>query len=353
MIPTKARILIVDDEPFFIDVLVDLLKAEYSLAVAKDGEQALRRAASAEPPDLVLLDVVMPGLNGYQVLGRLKENVRTAEIPVIFLTVLDSVEDETRGLELGAVDYIKKPLSPPLVRRRIRTHLALADQRIALEKEVQARTLDLVKAKDAAVYCMATLAETRDKETGAHIRRTQHYVKTLAEELQTHPRFGNHLDARIIDLLYRAAPLHDIGKVGVPDRILLKPGRLQPDEWRVMQTHTTIGHDAILKAAVEVGETSFIRLAAEIAHSHHEKWDGSGYPQGLAGERIPVSGRLMALADVYDALICKRVYKGAIPHETAREYILENSGRHFDPDVVDAFLNREEDFVAIARRFVD
>ncbi len=348
----RTKILIVDDEPFFINTLVGLLKEDYGLMIAKSGEQALKRVAGAVP-DLILLDVLMPDLDGYQVLARLKENPKTAEIPVIFLTSLDSVEDETRGLELGAVDYMKKPLSPPLVRSRIRNHLALANQRIALEREVQARTEELVKAKDAAVYCMASLAETRHKETGAHVRRTQHYVRILAQQLCSHPRFSHYLDERVVDLLFRAAPLHDIGKVGVPDHILLKAGPLDDEEMRIMQTHTTIGHDAIMSAAEEVGATSFVRLAAEIALNHQEKWDGSGYPGGLAGDAIPISGRLMALADVYDALLSKREYKQAMSHDEARAYIVEHQGRHFDPDVVQAFIETESEFVAVSRRFTD
>lgn len=214
-------------------------------------------------------------------------------------------------------------------------------------------TGELQRTRDVAIMSLATLAETRDNETGAHILRTQRYVRALAERLRTHPRFEDQLDAATVDLLFKSAPLHDIGKVGIPDRILLKPGSLSPDEWRVMQTHTTLGAEALRKAEAELGSNSFLRIAREIASSHHEKWDGSGYPLGLQGEQIPVSGRLMALADVYDALISKRVYKPAFSHDKARRILLEGRGRHFDPAVVDAFLDAEDEFIAIAAAYRD
>jgi hypothetical protein len=214
-------------------------------------------------------------------------------------------------------------------------------------------TGELQRTRDVAIMSLATLAETRDNETGAHILRTQRYVRALAERLRSHPRFSDHLDAATIELLFKSAPLHDIGKVGIPDRVLLKPGSLTPDEWRVMQTHTTLGGEALRKAEAQLGSNSFLRIAREIATSHHEKWDGSGYPLGLQGERIPVSGRLMALADVYDALISKRVYKPAFSHDKARGILLEGRGSHFDPAVVDAFLDAEDEFIAIAAAYRD
>lgn len=356
----KPKILIVDDEKFYIDVLVDLLKDDYKTVVAKDGEQALRRATSTPPPDLILLDVMMEGMDGYEVCRRLKENPALNEVPVIFLTVKSEVADELRGFELGATDYISKPMSPPIVRARVATHIELARvrkelerQNVILEERVQERTAELERAKDVAIFCMASLAEARDNETGRHLLRTQNYVRVLAEHLQSHPRFSHFLSTRNIRLLYKTAPLHDIGKVGVPDRILLKPAKLDAEEWEVMKKHTNYGHDALLRAEQELGTTDFLELACSMVLTHHEKWDGSGYPEGLAGDDIPIAGRLMALADVYDALISRRVYKEPFSHEVAAAMILEGSDSHFDPDVVQAFVALKDVFQEIATTYAD
>ena len=230
----------------------------------------------------------------------------------------------------------------------------LRDQNAYLESEVSRRTRDLAALQDVTILAMASLAETRDSDTGNHIRRTQHYVRAMAKKLQLHPRFGYFLTDQTIDLLYKSAPLHDIGKVGIPDRILLKPGRFTPDEFEIMKTHTTLGRDAIVAAERQLGmEVDFLHHAKDIAYYHQEKWDGSGYPEGLSGDAIPISARLMAVADVYDALISRRVYKDGIPHEKAVSIIREGRGSHFDPDMVDAFLELEEDFRAIAARYAD
>lgn len=351
----KAKILLVDDESFYIDILVELLKDDYKTVVAKDGEQALRRATTLPRPDLILLDILMPGMDGYEVCRRLKADPQTCDIPVIFLTVKSEVSDEIKGFELGAVDYISKPMSPPIVQARVGSHLALhkarrqlADHNELLELKVRERTEELNRTKDVAIYCMASLAETRDAETGRHILRTQKYVKSLAQRLQSHPRFIGYLDDEIIEMLYKTSPLHDIGKVGVPDRILMKPGKLDADEWELMKMHAQYGHDALLRAEQELGSTDFLQMAREIALTHHERWDGSGYPQGLKGDEIPISGRLMATADVYDALISKRVYKEPFTHGKAVEIVRQSSGSHLDPDIVDAFLELNEAFLKIA-----
>jgi putative two-component system response regulator len=356
-----ATILVVDDTPANLDLMAGLLQDRYRVKVAISGEKALQIARSASPPDLILLDIMMPGLSGYEVCEQLKRDPATRSIPIIFLTAMAATENETRGLELGAVDFIAKPVNPPIVLARVATHLQLKDaanflrdQNTFLEAEVQRRTRDLIAIQDVTIQMMAGLAETRDSETGNHIRRTQHYVKALAQQLRSHPRYGSQLDDRTIDLLFRSAPLHDIGKVGIPDRILLKPGRFTPEEFAIMQTHTTLGRDAIATAERQLGvEVDFLRVAKEIAYSHQEKWDGSGYPQGLAGEAIPLSARLMALADVYDALISHRIYKEAMSHEEAVAIIEEGRGRHFDPDVVAAFRAVEGEFRSIAERFGD
>ena len=356
-----ATILVVDDTPANLDLMAGLLQDRYRVKVAISGEKALQIARSAAPPDLILLDIMMPGLSGYQVCDQLKRDPATRMIPIIFLTAMSATEDETRGLELGAVDFITKPVNPPVVLARVATQLQLKDaadflrdQNLFLEAEVQRRTRDLIAIQDVTIQMMAGLAETRDSETGHHIRRTQHYVKALAEQLRGHPRYGSQLDDHTIDLLFRSAPLHDIGKVGIPDRILLKPGRFTPEEFAIMKTHTTLGRDAIATAEQQLGmEVDFLQVAKEIAYSHQEKWDGSGYPQGLAGEAIPLSARLMAVADVYDALISPRIYKVAVSHEAAKAMIEEGRGSHFDPDVVEAFLAVEGQFRAIAERFRD
>ena len=357
----RPTVLVVDDTVEVIDLLVDLLKDTYRVKAATNGSKALEIARSEAPPDLILLDIMMPGLSGHDVCRELKADPATRDIPVIFLTAMTSTEDERRGLELGAVDFITKPVNPPIVLARVATQLQLKaaadflrDQNAYLESEVQRRGRELAAIQDVTVLAMASLAETRDSDTGNHIRRTQYYVRALAEQLRQHPRYREQLDGRTIELLFKSAPLHDIGKVGIPDRILLKPGRYTPEEFEVMKTHPTLGRDAIAKAEQQLGlEVDFLRLAKEIAYSHQEKWDGSGYPQGLAGEQIPLSARLMALADVYDALISRRIYKEPMPHPQAVEIIRQGRGSHFDPEVVDAFLEIQDQFQAIAARFMD
>lgn len=357
----KATILVVDDTSDNLALMSNLLKTDYKVKVANSGERALKIAASENVPDLILLDVMMPGMDGYEVCQLLKSNPATRHIPVIFLTGKTAVEDEKRGLEMGAVDYLTKPISPPIVLARVKIHLDLKahsdflrDKNDFLEMEVSRRTEEVMAIQDVTILAMASLAETRDTDTGNHIRRTQFYVKALAESLRTHPRFAATLTEHYIQMLFKSAPLHDIGKVGIPDRILLKPGRFEPEEFEIMKTHTTLGRDAIEHAEKQLGmKVKFLSMAKEIAYSHQEKWDGSGYPQGLAGEAIPLSARLMALADVYDAMISNRVYKAGMPHEKAVGIIIEGRGTHFDPDVVDAFIGLQNQFQVIAKRFAD
>ncbi|NVI84117.1 two-component system response regulator [Janthinobacterium sp. BJB401] len=359
--PVRPVILVVDDTPDNLLLMANLLKDSYTVKAANNGEKALRIARDAPPPDLILLDIMMPGMTGHEVAQALQGDPATRDIPIIFLTAMASSEDETHGLELGAADYITKPISPPVVLARVRTQLKvkdaadfLRDKNEYLEQEVQRRTRELGAIQDVTIHAMASLAETRDNETGNHIRRTQHYVKVLAEHLSEHPRFRAFLDPDTIKLLFKSAPLHDIGKIGIPDRILLKPGRFEPEEFEIMKTHTTLGRDAIAHAEQQLGmDVDFLRLAKEIAYSHQEKWDGSGYPEGLAGDAIPISARLMAVADVYDALISRRVYKEGMPHEKAVQIIAEGRGSHFDPDVCDAFLANLPAFQQIAARYAD
>ncbi|MES2161368.1 MAG: two-component system response regulator [Pseudomonadota bacterium] len=357
----KPTILVVDDIPDNIDLLCAVLEDDYRTKIAVNGERALKIANGESKPDLILLDVMMPGMSGYDVCKALKANPATRDIPVIFVTAMSEAVDEQLGLSLGAADYITKPISAPIVQARIKTQLSmkrvhdfLRDQNNFLETEIEKRTREIVALQDVTIHTMASLAETRDSETGNHIRRTAHYVKTLAEKLRTNPRFSDFLTDKNIELLFKSAPLHDIGKVGIPDRILLKPGRFEGNEFEIMKTHTTLGRDAIRQAERELGlEVDFLKFAKEIAYGHQEKWDGSGYPEGLSGDNIPISARLMAVADVYDALISRRVYKAGMSHEAAVAIIVEGRGQHFDPDMVDAFLELQQDFIDIAKRYAD
>ncbi|MCC7548073.1 MAG: response regulator [Burkholderiales bacterium] len=372
----KAIILAIDDQPDNLLILEELLSDRYTVHGVGDGQAALAFLDGRGPVDLILLDVMMPGLNGYQVCERLKADPATRHIPVIFLTSLDSAADEERALRLGAEDFMHKPFSPPVVMARVANHLKLSrftallrERNDDLERIVAERTREirrqadellrreelLAAAQDSTIRAFCSLAEARDNETGNHIRRTQHYVKALALRLRDHPRFRAHLTEDTVELLFKSAPLHDVGKVAIPDAILLKPGKLGPDEWEIMKQHAEYGRAAIASAELEMGPAhrSYLRHAREIAHGHHERWNGTGYPQGLAGEAIPVSARLMAVADVYDALISRRVYKPALTHQTAISMMAQERGAHFDPDVVDALLAIRDEFHDIARRYCD
>lgn len=352
----QQSVMVVDDLAANLMLMNDLLQDIYTVRIASSGALALKIATSDKAPDLILLDIMMPGMDGYEVCRQLKANSVTRDIPVIFLTASTDERDEQMGLALGAVDYITKPISPAIVLSRVKTHLQLkasADflhhKNAFLEQEVERRMAEVRDVQDVTILTMASLAETRDNETGNHIVRTQHYVRLLAEHLRSHPRFSAYLDDAAIDRLFKSAPLHDIGKVGIPDNILLKPGKLTAEEFEIMKTHTTLGKEAIESAEARLGKTvPFLSCAKEIAYSHQEKWDGSGYPLGLSGDAIPIAARLMAIADVYDALISRRVYKPAFSHETAMAIILEGRARHFDPDVVDAFVAIHLDCKAIA-----
>jgi putative two-component system response regulator len=342
--------------------------------VANSDERALKVAASEPRPELILLDIMMPDMDGYQTLARLRAEPATRDIPVIFVTALDADDDEANGLQLGAVDYVTKPIRPAILLARIRTQLelkaardVLANQNEILEARVARRTREVELIKDVTLHALATLAEKRDNETGNHLLRTRSYIELLMQDLAELPEFANQLSPLQRRLIAKAAPLHDIGKVGTPDHILLKPGRLTPEEFEIMKMHATTGAEALTEAinrvlaernAQEIKEEeryslAFLETAREIAGGHHEKWDGSGYPLGLAGDAIPLSARLMALADVFDALICRRHYKDAFSLEKTLEIIREGSGRHFDPRIVDVFLKRVDDFANIAQRYAD
>ncbi|HYN76300.1 MAG TPA: HD domain-containing phosphohydrolase [Lamprocystis sp. (in: g-proteobacteria)] len=357
--PTRpqATLLIVDDAAENLAVLGDLLHPTYRVLVANSGARALRMAGGTPRPDLILLDVMMPDLGGYAVLQQLRGDPTTRDIPVIFITAMDSLEEEEQGLDAGAVDYIAKPIRPSLVLARVRTHLEakrardlLTGQNADLEAEVARRLAENQITQNAAIRALAHLAEIRDRETGNHILRTQAFVRLLAERLRDHPRFSATLAPDYLEHLTRSAPLHDIGKIGIPDAILQKPGPLTPEEWAIMKTHARVGGDAIELAQRDLDHPlPLLTLAREIARWHHERWDGSGYPDGLAGEAIPVCARIMSIADVFDALISLRVYKPAMPMDEARGIIAAGRGTQFDPDVTDAFLDGYADFAAAAQ----
>jgi putative two-component system response regulator len=358
--PDAPVVLAVDDVPANLTVLYELLSPQHRVRVATSGPRALRLAHET-PPDLILLDVTMPGMDGFEVLARLREDPLTADVPVVFVTAREDAHDEERGLDLGAADYITKPYDPVAVLARVRTQLelrrarrALADRNAALECEVARRMVENERIRDITIHALARLAEKRDGDTGNHLRRTQEYVRLLAEQLRGNPRHAAALDDAAVAALARSAPLHDIGKVAIPDHILRKPGPLTEAEWITMRTHAREGRDALEQAERDLGgPAEFLTYAKEIAAHHHERWDGTGYPDGLAGEAIPLSARLMALADVFDALTTRRCYKAPMPAAEARERIAADRGRQFDPEVVDAFLACFDAFREVALRLED
>ena len=349
----RSRILLVDDAPENLRILSESLRADYTIMFAKNGPDALRLAIGTPQPDLILLDVIMPGMDGYEVCRRLKAEPSTRDIPVMFITAQNEETDEATGLSLGAQDYIVKPFRVSLVRNRVANQLTYKRYRDHLNDMVHERTRQLALTQEATIHAMASLAEWRDTETGAHIKRTQNYVKALAVYIAQLPNYRDALDADAISWLYLSAPLHDVGKVAIADTVLHKPGPLTDEEYEAMKEHTTLGRAVLASADKFLGENSFLRIASDIAYCHHERWDGKGYPRGIAGKDIPLSARLMSVADVYDALRSKRVYKPAMPHETAMRIIVEGRGTQFDPEVVDAFLAMQEQFRSIAAKYSD
>lgn len=334
----KPTILIVDDTPDNITALANIL-SDYNIKAATNGVKALK-IASRFKPDIILLDIMMPDMDGYSVCMRLKRDILTKNIPVIFVTAMDEVTDETRGFELGAVDYITKPVSPPIVLARVRTQLRLYDQSRALDDLVKERTRELNESRLEIIRRLGLAAEYKDHETGMHVIRISYYCKIMAMAIG--------MSAEEVDLLHSASPMHDVGKIGIPDNILLKPGRLDAEERAIMERHTEFG-------AKIIGEhdNPLLDMARTVALTHHEKWDGTGYPQNLKGEDIPLVGRIVAIADVFDALVCKRPYKEAWPFEKAVEFIREESGRHFDPALVAAFVDHIDEIRELKNKYAD
>jgi putative two-component system response regulator len=334
----QSTILLVDDVADNIDILSAVLSPYYRTRVALNGEKALDIANSTNPPDLILLDVMMPGVDGYDVCRQLKANPDTRDIPVIFVTAMSEMEDEKLGLELGAVDYITKPVSPAIVLARVRTHLALYDQNRELARQVYDRTAELLNTRQQIIRRLGRAAEFRDNETGNHIIRMSHFCRLIAAAAG--------LGEKSVEMLYNASPMHDLGKIGIPDHILLKQGKLDDNEWAIMRRHPEIGADIIGQHSDELLQT-----ARMIALCHHEKWDGSGYPAGLKGEEIPLMARIVALADVFDALTTVRPYKRAWSVEEAVSFIESQAGSHFDPALIEPFQRVLPDILRIREEF--
>lgn len=356
----RKTILVIDDTPSNLSLINHLLRDQYRVKLANSGARGLELAFD-RPPDLVLLDIMMPEMDGYEVIQQLKANPLTTHMPVIFLTAKIEAADEELGFQLGAVDFIHKPFSPSIMLARIGAHLQvhawqtfLEDKSAWLQSEVERRVNEVLKLQAGAIRVMVSLAEFRDECTGNHIRRTQTYVRRLAEHLSRQTRDRAFLNAETIDSIAKASPLHDIGKIAIPDNILLKPGKHTPEEFEIMKTHAIKGEGMLQRTRQELGDDNLMLLyASQIARSHHERWDGGGYPDGLVGETIPLPARLMAVADVYDALRSRRPYKAAFSHEEAAAIMLDGRGKHFDPLLMDAFLALQDEFASIAIKLAD
>lgn len=344
----KCRILVVDDTRTNLEILVEILGEAYDVSVALSGFEALELVKLC-PFDLILLDIMMPIMDGYEVLEKIKSIESYDSVPVMFISALSDIKNKTKGFNLGAVDYIVKPFNIEEVKSRVKTHLqlrtalmALEDQNEILEHKVEERTHEVRMIQQATMMSFASLAEFRDSETGAHIKRVKEYARVVATGLRNFDKYKHLITDRYVELLVMSCPLHDIGKVGIPDAILLKKGKLTFDEFEEMKKHTIYGKQAIEAVERDIGSLGFLHLGKEIAISHHEKWDGSGYPNGLSGDNIPLSGRIIAIADVFDGLVSRRVYKPPFTLEVAIGIILEGKGAHFDPDIVEVFMEQLE-----------
>ncbi len=354
------NVLIVDDAPENLRLLSAILRrGGLAPRPARSGRLAIE-AAVVDPPDLVLLDITMPEMSGFEVCRWFKQDDRLRDIPVIFISGLQGVEDKVEAFRSGGVDFVSKPFQEQEVLARVQTHLRLRQLQSELMNNnqlLEGRILEQVRVLTASqlatIFALAKLAEVRDEDTGMHIDRVRTFSKVLAERMRERRVRGSQLTDAFIDDLYQTASLHDIGKVGTPDAILLKPARLTPDEFEIMKRHTTLGASTLAMVLKKFPDNQFLRMGADVARSHHEKWDGGGYPHGLKGEAIPLSARIVALADFYDALTSKRCYHPPVSHEKTREMIFEGDGRHFDPEVVAAFKVAEADFTRIREELRD
>ena len=336
----QATVLVVDDTPENIDLLVAILKDDYKVKAARNGEQGLKIARLQNAPDLILLDIMMPGIDGFEVCKKLKEDPTTCDIPVIFVTAKISTEDEIHGFELGAVDYITKPISPPVVQARVKTHIALHDQNRELGRQVREQTRTINDTRLKIIQRLGRAAEYKDDNTGMHVIRMSHYSRVLG--------LAAGMSETMADMLLDASPMHDIGKIGIPDRILQKTEALNDEEWKIMHTHTQMG-----TTIIGDDDSELLKMARQVAASHHECWDGSGYPLGLNGEDIPLVGRIVAIADVFDALTSKRPYKEAWTVEDSIAHLQNQSGKQFDPKPVPLFIENLEKILRLMDQFTD
>ncbi|NOH80414.1 two-component system response regulator [Vibrio sp. RE86] len=338
---SKPVVLIVDDTPSNLDVLTGILGDSYQIKLAINGKLAIKIAQMVPQPDIILLDIMMPELNGYEVCEILKSQPNTAHIPIIFVTAKIEPSDEVKGLELGAVDYITKPITPAIALQRVKTHLALYDHQRTLYQKVKEQTKEIAQGKLETIHSLGRAAEFKDNETGMHVMRMSHYCHVLA--------LAAGMTEQDADTLRDAAPMHDVGKIGIPDSVLLKPGKLDKEEWATMQKHVDYGVEIL----GSYGDSKLMKVAIEVAKYHHEKWNGSGYPNGIAGEDIPLVGRIAAIADVFDALTSERPYKQAWSIDKTLGLLKEESGQHFDPHLVDLFLANLKQILEIKERFKD
>ncbi len=351
-------VLIVDDLIENTQVLKGFIRPlGFDVMTAQSGEEALEKIEE-QPPDIILLDLMMPGMSGFDVCERLKENPETRHIPVIIVTGLSDPDANVRAIKAGADDFLIKPFDRVLLEARVRASFKtkrlqdeILQHRRELEVRVRERTRQVELTREVALFSLARLAESRDAETGDHLERIRCYVRILAEEMRSWGRFSEMASDRFVEEIYLSSPLHDIGKVGIPDRILLKPGPLTDAEFAIMKTHSLIGGDALRDADYEAGQNSFLAMGRDIAYYHHERWDGKGYPNGIKGKDIPIAARIVTLADVYDALTSKRPYKEAFSHERARDIIVNGAQKQFDSDVVEAFLRQEKEFIQVHNAF--
>jgi putative two-component system response regulator len=349
--PSRRGVLVVDDSPENLHVLVRILTAQgYQPRAAKNGKLALQ-AAENDPPDLILLDAMMPDMDGFEVCRRLKANDKLKNIPVIFLSALDEAEDKVRAFAAGAVDYVTKPFHFEEVKARVDVQMKLRKLQMEIEKHnlhledlVRAQVREISDSQMATIFALAKLAEARDDDTGQHLERVQTWCGLLAARCGEHPAYRAEANAAFAANIVHASPLHDIGKVGIRDGLLLKPGKLTPDEFEEMKAHTMLGARTLEAVEGHYPHNAFVRMGIEVARWHHEKWDGTGYPDGLSGKDIPLSARIMAVADVYDAMRSNRCYRPALSHEESSDIILRGCGSHFDPDVVEAFRGLQTTF---------
>ncbi len=347
------NILVVDDTLANLKLLTEMLQEQgYIIRPARNGKAALK-AAAKDPPDLILLDINMPEMNGYEVCQKIKADEHLKDIPILFISALEETADKLKAFSVGGLDYISKPFEFKEVNARVETHLKLHQFQIQLERLVQDQVKEIHNSQMSTIFALAKLAESRDDDTGKHIEHVQMFCKSLVVKLGETSKYKRSINKKYIDNLYHANPLHDIGKVGISDNVLLKPGKLTAEEFEIIKTHTTIGSQTLEYVSVSYPNNAFINLGIEIARSHHEKWDGSGYPDGLKGEDIPLSARIMAVSDVYDALRSKRPYKEAFPHKKSVEIISKDSGSYFDPEIVKAFLEIEGEFKKIHESLED